>query len=359
MIYNNLNNNSVSMMGIGLMRHNPNDFEKTQQIIDTAMSQGVNYFESCYFYLNNQCEQILAKALSKYNREDYYLCGKMPVHNILEKYTPEEIFKQQLKNNNTNYFDYYLIQAVDKKGIKIIQNSNLIPFLNEQKGKGRIKHLGFSFHDLPQVLEQFIKINDWDLVQLQLNYYDWYFSTGQENYQIVKDYKLPIVVMGGLKGGLLGDKMPIECNANSIELAYKFLSVLSNVKVILSGAETLEQTQLNINFFKDKTKCILKKWELAIITDIINKLRKCSLISCTGCGYCMRDCPVNIPVKDIFSLYNKIILNSKENLKEYVDIQKSKFSSFSCLGCGNCEKLCPQHLPIRKLFNENIFQLRM
>ena len=268
MIYSNLCNNNVSKLGIGIMRHDPDNFNKTQQIIDMAMSNGINYFESCYFYLNGKCEQILAKALSKYPRESYYLCGKMSVYGTLgiNGNTPESIFEKQLKNNNTSYFDYYLIQAVDKRTIEIIKETNLIPFLQNKKEEGIIHNLGFSFHDTPDVLEEFINMGQWDCVQLQLNYYDWYFSTGKQNYEIVQKYNLPIIVMGGLKGGTLGNHMPKAAfnytKENPINYAYKFLNTLSNVKVILSGASEKICLQILLNSLTMNTLLLLKIWLL-------------------------------------------------------------------------------------------------
>lgn len=365
MIYSNLCNNNVSKLGIGIMRHDPNNFNKTQQIIDIAMSNGINYFESCYFYLNGKCEQILAKALSKYPRESYYLCGKMSVYGTLDinGNTPESIFEKQLKNNNTSYFDYYLIQAVDRRTIEIIKETNLIPFLQKKKEEGIIHNLGFSFHDTPDVLEEFINMGQWDCVQLQLNYYDWYFSTGKQNYEIVQKYNLPIIVMGGLKGGTLGDRMPKAAfnyvKENPINYAYKFLNTLSNVKVILSGASEENMLMDNIKFFDNEHTFTSE--DLAIIKTILKIYRAQNLIDCSGCGYCLSVCPKNIDLKTTFELYNKILQGDKEALQQYVSLQKIEDGSplNNCINCGRCEFKCPQHLKIRNILNNQIFTLRM
>lgn len=372
MIYDTLCNNKVSKLGMGIMRHDPHNPQLTQKIIDTAMSNGVNYFESCYFYLDGQCEKILAYALSKYPRNSYYLCGKMPVHGTLENRnnSPEKIFEEQLKNNNTNYFDYYLIQAVDKRAIQIIKDTNLIEFLNQKRKQGIIKNLGFSFHDLPEVLEEFIKMNHWDLAQLQLNYYDWYLSTGKENYYICKKYNLPIVVMGALKGGTLTQGLPSEAlkvlkNANPklipSEYAYKFITTLSNVKIILNGSPSLDETMNNIGFFSNTNNFGLYPKELSAMKEAIEIYKNKNFINCTGCGYCLPGCPQKIKIKDIFELYNNILKDKddKESLVNYVDIWKSKYSSFSCTECKKCEKKCPQHLNISKILKDRVFQLRM
>lgn len=371
MVYEDLCKNRVSKLGLGIMRYNPLDSQHRQNIIDVAIANGVNYFESCYFYLNGKCEEILAKALSKYPRESYFLCDKMPIHGTLESdITPEEIFNEQLKNNNTDYFDYYLIQAVDKRAIQIIKDKKVIEFLNEKRKQGIIRNLGFSFHDIPEVLEEFIGLNNWDVVQLQLNYYDWYLSTGKDNYNICKKHNLPIIAMGGLKGGTLTNGLPREAmwalrNANyNISVAdygYKFLTTLGNVKVVLNGAFALNETMSNIKFFSNAENFGLNLRELSAIKKAIEIYRDKNFISCTGCGYCLSECPMNIDIKTIFELYNKILKDKddKESLDKYVTIWKSKTSSFSCIRCGKCERKCPQHLPIRNILSDRIFQMRM
>ena len=367
--YNELCGNLVSKMGMGFMRYNSNNYKEIENAIDYSIKNGVNYFESCYFYLDNKCESLLSKALSKYPRSTYYLCGKMPVHGVLESgKTPEMIFDEQLNNCQTSYFDYYLIQAVDKRVFEIIEKHDLINFLNKKREQGFIKNLGFSFHDTPDVLEEFIQKNNWDLIQLQLNYFDWYISTGKQNYEICKKYNIPIVVMGGLKGGTITDRLPkkakdILCvdNIKPYEYAYKFLTTLSGVKVILNGSSRFDELKYNIDFFSNQENFILKKNQLDKILKTVDIIRKSSIIDCHNCGYCMPKCPKNIDVKDIFTLYNKIMIDKddKDSLFEYVKIQKGRYSSFNCIKCGNCEKICPQHLKIRDIFNNKIFQLRM
>ena len=353
------------------MRHNPNDFNNTQQIIDYSIENGVNYFESCYFYLDYKCEKIISKALSKYSRDKYFLCGKMPVHGILEtRKVPNDIFIEQLNNCNTDFFDYYLIQAVDRRALKIIEDSNLIEFLNKQKKCGLIKNIGFSFHDTPDVLSEVLDLNDWDFVQLQLNYYDWYISTGRQNYEICKNKNLPIVVMGGVKGGTLTNNLPnqainllnsINPKIKPVDYAYKFLTTLDNVKTILHGSPYIKDLKYNINFFSDPSRYGLYPEELQGIKQTIEIYKNKNYINCTGCGYCMSVCPQKIKIKDMFNLYNLILKNEDNHsyLKQYVEIQKGDFSSFNCIGCKRCENICPQHLNIREIFNKNIFQLRM
>lgn len=340
------------------MRLDKNNFIEIQRVIDISMNHGINYFESCMFYLNNQCEELLTKALQKYPRKSYEICAKMAVHGILEISSdkkPDSLFKNQLDKHDTEYFDYYLVQAIDRHAIPIMVETGLIPFLQKKKKEGIIKKLGFSFHDTPEVLEKVIKMADWDFVQLQLNYYDWFLSTGKKNYEICQKYRLPIHVMGALKGGLLTN--------NRIGLdavyGYKFLNTLKNVDLVLLGPDNSDVLLKDIGILHGNLS--LYKKELALIKETIKRYSKQGYIDCSGCGYCKESCPRNIPIKEIFSLYNQILKNPRDevSLKKLIAIEKGKNSNFNCVDCGQCEKMCPQHLRIRKLFKENIFLMRM
>lgn len=354
----------INKIGIGFMRHDINNFEETQKIVDFAMSHNINYFESCYFYLNNQCENIVAKALKKYPRESYKLCAKMPVKGILEEIiNPEIIFNQQLKNLNTNYFDIYLLQALDIKCLPILYQSKIIPFLLRKKKEGIIKKIGFSFHGTPDFLDKLLSIKCWDIVQLQLNYYDWYLSTGKENYEICEKYNIPIIVMGPTKGGTLINNLPKE----SIDILgkeykfypYKFLYSLPLIKGILTGAENLNQLKENYNFiFSDKN--IFTKQDSIKIQKAIKIYKEKNFIQCTECLYC-QPCPKDINIPFLFKSYNSILSNGikNENFEKYINYTKEKNVLRECIKCGHCEKMCPQHLPIQKYFYDKIFQMRL
>ena len=166
MKYKFFNNNKISYLGLGMMRQDPNNQLLSQKIVDFAITAGINYFEGCYFYLQNKCESILANCLQKYPRNSYYLCDKLPLKGIFEtlktKNELEELFQEQLDNMKTNYFDFYLIQAIDDSCINLLQKFNLISFLLTKKQQGIIKYLGFSFHGSPETLEMLLKLKCWD-----------------------------------------------------------------------------------------------------------------------------------------------------------------------------------------------------
>ena len=350
-------------LGLGCMRPSPEIFSK---LVDYAMENGIKYFVSCQFYQHGKCEDIVAEALKKYPRDSYMLCGKI---NFPYKNKPiEEVFNESLNNCKTDYFDYYLIQALDRNSLKFLTQDN-IDFLNEMRRQGKIKKLGFSFHDTPDIFELIIQKNNWDCCQLQINYYDWNFGVAKDLYNIAVKYNLPIIVMGGLKGGILADKMPKpiidsyskSCPNDSLaSLGYRFLKSLPQINIILSGATSISMLENNLQDINNNL--LLSENDEKVINRIISLFYKFNAIQCTDCKYCESVCPKNIKLGDFFKLYNKIIFNPNdlESRNQYYKILKDKQHSFlSCIHCKKCESKCPQHLPIQHLISYNLFPMRL
>lgn len=369
MNYNIINGIKVSQMGVGIMRHNPDAFSVTQEIIDECMANGVNYFESCAFYLNWECQSILGKALSKYDRESFLLAGKFPLYGMDWSNTNfKEFILQQMKECQVDYFDFYLIQALDRACVSLMKQYSLLDAILELKAEGKIKAVGFSFHDTPEYFEYYLKeYNCWDFAQIQLNYYDWYFSHGKELYQLSVKYNIPLFIMGPLKGGIIADRLPENIKAayeNSnmeksiVNMAFNFLGKLSNVKMILSGAQRLDYMQENLSIFNNPTFGSLTKQDVDILKTIMQFYQKQAIVQCTGCGYCVEHCSLHIDIPKTFSLYNKAICHDEEARKELISMSKIKGSYVNCKKCRQCEKHCPQKLPIASLMGTQLFAFR-
>lgn len=359
MKYNKINNIDCSYVGLGYMRFNPNDQDQINSVVDYAIQQGVNYFESCNFYLNGRCEEIVAKSLSRYNREDYVLCGKMPIRRGSNDLEPLNLlFEKQLKNCNTEYFDVYLLQALDRTCFQILLDTKILQFLIQKKKEGKIRALGFSFHDTADVFEKYLKLYDWDCCQIQLNYYDWFLGEAKAIYELTEKYNVPAIVMGPTKGGTLINYFPQDMDTGwllPIRYALDFFKGLPNVKVILNGTPQIGYLKQNICILNDETDMT----DMKFLENVINKYRENSLIDCTSCGYCLDHCPQKIPINRLFTLYNKAVYGNKEALKEYRKIQSSQYGTYNCMRCGQCERFCPQHLSIRRLFHDTIFPYRL
>lgn len=364
MIYNEFNNLKVSKMGLGIMRHGDNQ-DYTRKLIDFALKNEINYFEACDFYLNKQCELRLGDALKKYPRDSYILCDKLPLNSVPTIQNLDEFFNNQLLKTNVDYFDVYLIQALDQNNFEILEKYDVLSFLIAQKEKGKIKNLGFSFHGNIEVLQKLLKLYKWDLIQLQLNYYDWILGEAKDLYFLIKEYNIPISVMGPTKGGLLINNLPqksydrmIADNINPIYLCYSFLTTLDNVKIVLSGGEKIEMIQDNLNYFNNHShKLSQREWEH--IKKNIQDYQEESLIQCTKCNYCADKCPVKLPISKIFEEYNNFIQNKDLNSREFLyNAIHGPNSIQKCRRCNNCVNNCPQHLKIPEIFNKQIFPVR-
>ena len=215
------------------------------------MSHGINYYEVASFYLDFHCEEIAAKALKKYPRDSYKLCNKFDILNareachkgIIEPFL-QNLFDSQLKNCQTDYFDYYLIQAMDRNVIKYLKDYPIYDFFKKKKEEGLIKNFGFSFHDDHTTLKYFLDNYEWDCCQIHLNYYTWYLGEGKLLYNELKSRNMPMFIMGPLHGGRLINGHPQQIRDffpmnYLIHLGMHFLQTLSGVDMILTGANEL------------------------------------------------------------------------------------------------------------------------
>ena len=360
MIYNN--DLKFSQLGMGFMRHDVNNFGKTQELVDYAMTHGVNYFEACSFYLNRKCESVVGKALAKYPRDSYYICDKYDIygyHLPMEKL--ENFFNNQLQTCGVDYFDVYLLQALDRKSVNNIQK--VYEFFLKKKAEGKIKMLGFSFHDTEEILLQYLEGRQWDICQIQLNYYDWYLGEGKKLYNVLASRNIPIITMGPFKGGTLTVRQPMAVQNHFgmpylSHLAMHFLQTLPQVKVILTGAEHFDMLQQNIDLIdnysftqRDKENC----------QKIIKIYQQINTIECGGCRYCEPGCPKHIPIAQTLQTYNKLLLNpeDKATREQFTILSKSSVSFFDCIGCRQCDNRCPQHLPISAYFFNQLFTARL
>lgn len=354
-------------VGQGIMRfdniYSKEAILKYQKIIDYMMEQGCNYFEAATFYLNHHCEDLLRHLLRKYPRESYYLADKMDPREFLDK--PDNtsykdfflhFFFNQLNKLKTDYFDFYLFQALDRNCIQYLTNKEIFSIINILKEKKKINYIGFSFHDAPEYLEYFLDLYDWDFIQIQLNYYNYYNGISKQLYEIAEKRNIPIFVMGSTQGGMLSN-LPESINLDntgfhtSTEIAINFLKKLKNVHLVLNGTNTLEETKQNISFWN---KEIIPFNEI----EIVKKINDFNFIDCTGCGYCIQKCPKGVDIKELFYLYNNITKGQEHLKKNYLNLYISDKGPSNCIHCGKCEIRCPQHLDIRNKLDFLVMKFR-
>ncbi len=368
----------MKKLGFGLMRlptigeFSEIDKEKTREMIDAFMQNGFNYFDTAHVYHSGNSEKIFGELVAdRYPRDSFVLTSKMPVFRMKSKDEYPTIFKEQLERCRVEYFDYYFIHSLNKTFYEQVQKDNGFEFLIEKKKEGKIRHIGFSFHDDAETLEKIILEHpEVELVQLQINYLDWESSKVQSRkcYEVCRKYGKKIAVMEPLRGGELAN-LPAEANdilksmdekASIASWGIRFAASLEDVMVVLSGMSSMEQLCDNMSYMKDFEP--LSKGQTENVHKAADITLKTILVPCTSCRYCVDDCPQNIAIPEYFNLYNSqhrhgLIPRFKGS---YNNTKAKKGAPADCIECGSCESHCPQQIPIismlrdvRKTFEEN------
>ncbi len=358
----------LSALGFGTMRlplisggdSSQIDRKQVDLMVDYAIKNGVNYFDTAFPYHAGMSERVIGESLKRYPRDSYYLATKYPGHQISEKYEPERIFEAQLKKCGVEYFDFYLLHNVYENSICVYTSPEwgIIDYFIEQKKAGRIKHLGFSSHGGPELLRTFLGLygDVMEFCQLQLNYLDWTLQDARTKYQIVTEHNIPVFVMEPLRGGRLAvldegaEKTLKGFRPDTGVAAWAFLWLLKlpNVKMILSGMSDIAQMMDNVNTFtnekplSDEEKAALDKIAAAMHTGI----------PCTACRYCCDGCPMKLDIPLLISLCNEIRFAPAMNTAMRLDAMEPDKLPSACIQCGRCVKVCPQGIKIPEIMRE-------
>lgn len=350
----------TSLLGFGCMRFPTNaegkiDRPLAQEMLDKAIAAGVNYIDTAYPYHNGESELFVGEALKKYDRASYYLATKLPVWFVKSVEDVDKYFNEQLEKLQTDYVDFYLLHAMGISRWKEMVELGVVERLEELKAEGKIRYLGFSFHDSYEAFEEMLCARDWDFCQIQLNYMDTNEQAGMKGYKLAEERNIPLVIMEPIKGGMLANfgadikKKFNELNpdASVASFALRWVGSLPNIKVVLSGMSTMEQVEDNLKTFVDFKP--LSEEESKGIDEIVNIINSRVQNGCTGCAYCM-PCPAGVNIPKNFRVWNTYhMYQSYDAVKwnwetEMKDCEKAK----NCVECGMCEAACPQALNIRE-----------
>ena len=360
-------------LGFGLMRlpltdandKGSIDIEALKEMVDAFIEQGFTYFDTAWMYCAFKSEDAVKEALTdRYPRDRYTLTTKLHASYLKKKEDRDRIFEEQRQKTGVEYFDYYLIHAIDQELYSIYNEMDCFNWLIEKKKQGLVKHIGFSYHDSAEFLDQVLTEHpEMEFVQLQMNYLDWESAEVQSRkcYEVAIKHGKPVIVMEPVKGGTLAD-VPAEVRESFAAYhpdlsvsswAIRFVASLDNVAMVLSGMSNMEQLMDNISYMKEFVPMNAEETEL--VHKAAEMIKDSIAIPCTGCSYCTEGCPMQIAIPDLFRVYNKSKrgeISDVEADEEYRQLTESGGKARECLACGQCKVACPQHLEIINYLND-------
>ena len=365
MRYNNFKDLKVSALGFGTMRLPMDadgnvDYTEGEKMVAKALEGGITHFDTAYRYHEGEAENFCGKVISKYPRDTYTLADKLPTWLCKTQEDAERIFSEQLSKCNVDYFDFYLLHNIDEDSWPNIEKLDLMSFLAQKKSEGRARHIGFSAHCEPALLESILSKHT-DIIEfvlLQMNYFDWEYKNAKALHDIARKYNKPLFVMEPVRGGMLAnvpsqeardilDKASIDAgqpNASYASYALRYAELIDGAFCTLSGMSSLKQMEENIETFSGPR---LTDPQLEAIQEVAIKLQTDIIVPCTSCNYCY-ECPSNIKIPDIFNWYNEAAAKGFHHIWGSLseDYEALGPNGADCIKCGNCEAHCPQKIGI-------------
>lgn len=366
MLYRDFKGLSLSRLGFGAMRlpcvdgdDATPDQAAVDEMVDYALEQGVNYFDTAWGYHGGQSEVVLGRALARHPRDSYYLADKFPGYDLSNMDKVAEIFERQLEKTGAGYFDFYLIHNVCEMNIDEYLNPahGIMDYLLAQKEAGRIRHLGFSAHGAIPVMERFLDAygKDMEFCQIQLNFLDWEFQDARGKVELLTRWGLPVWVMEPVRGGKLakiGDDQvarlrELRPDESTVAWAFRFVQGIPEVVVTLSGMSDFDQLRENVATFSEERP--LDEEERAALQEVVDTMLGRGTVPCTACHYCTSHCPMGLDIPKLLEMYNEAIVTGGRGgfiPSMFVGTLPEDKRPSACIGCGSCAAVCPQQIDI-------------
>ena len=364
-------------LGFGMMRlplTDPNvessiDIPLLCDMVDEFLARGFTYFDTAWMYCGGKSEGAVKEVLTKrHPRDSFTVTSKLPAYKLKSFEDRDKVLAKQLERTGLDYFDFYWLHDINGGSIGTFEKYDCFNWLREQKEKGLVRHIGFSFHGGPELLDRLLTQHpDMEYVQLQINYLDWDNAGVQAraNYEVAVKHNKPVIVMEPVKGGTLAN-LPAEAEAllrgldpapSPSSWAIRFAASPDNVVMVLSGMSDMAQLKDNTGYMAHFVP--LTAEERDTVLRAADAISAAYPIACTSCSYCTVDCPKNIAIPKYFSLYNADV-RERGTLERSWTAQEMFYNSLTrafgkpadCIQCGKCESMCPQHLPIRQHLKE-------
>ncbi|MDR3074313.1 MAG: aldo/keto reductase [Deltaproteobacteria bacterium] len=351
----------ISLLGFGCMRlplldpedQKSIDYPLGEAMVDRAVAAGVNYFDTAFMYHLGGSEAFIGHALRKYPRASVYLADKLPVWHVKTPGDVDSLFAKQLERCGVSYFDFYLAHSLTRDYYRIFREQDVYAKLLRKKEEGLIRHLGFSFHDNADMLREILADHDWDFVQIQLNYIDWEACDAKTLYAILAERDIPVVIMEPLRGGALANLAgkaeallkAADPTASPASWALRYAASLPRVMTVLSGMSAMEQVEDNIKTMTPFRP--LSEAGRAVVEQAAAACRAAGAIPCTGCRYCMEDCPSGVGIPQMIAMYNHYLAGkTKIHFTNNYKTLKEGERAHNCTACGLCVERCPQGIAI-------------
>ena len=361
-------NNDLSILGFGCMRFTKKngkiDLEKAEKEIMEAYRSGVNYYDTAYIYSGS--EEAVGEILERNHiRKQVHIATKLPQYLITSNEGIERYFKEELRRLRTTYIDYYLMHHLTDIAMwEKLKDIGILDWIKEKKETGEIRNIGFSYHGNTEGFLKILNDYDWDICQIQYNYFDETSQAGVDGLKAAYEKGIPVVIMEPLRGGKLVNMLPNTAkevmknskrNWTPAEWGFRWLFNQKEVSVVLSGMNSLEMVQENCRIASEAEVGHFTEEDFKTLSEVTAKIKELEKVGCTGCRYCM-PCPKGVDIPGIFRAYNTMYIESKADGRfqyaQAVALTKTPTFASQCIECGKCERHCPQNIPIRQKLKE-------